>query len=169
VLGRGDSVGRLVLRSGDPIMPARELPPCDSKLEERFAKAFGKIAPEWDIVREPVGVAVGDGLIFPDFELRHRATGERWLLEILGYWTVEYVQRKLDALRAAKVERLILCIDEARGCTAEALAVCDFVLPFRRHVDAKAVLAVVDPRAHAALPASPPSTRRRRGGLAGEL
>lgn len=160
VLGRSERVGRLVLRSEDPLLPARELAPCDSKLEERFIKTFGKIAPAWEIVGEPVAVDAGDGLIFPDFELRHRATGERWLLEIMGYWTTEYVQRKLAALRTAKIERLILCIDAARGCTDDALEVSDFVLPFRRQVDPRAVLAIIDPRAHAALPL--PIRRRRR-------
>lgn len=98
VLGIGDRVGRLVLCSGDPIFPARELPPFDSKVEERFSKAFGKIAPEWDAVREPVALEVGDTLVFPDFALRHRATGELWLLEIVSYWTPDYVQRKLATL-----------------------------------------------------------------------
>jgi predicted nuclease of restriction endonuclease-like RecB superfamily len=44
VLGAGDRLGRLVLRHGDPLFPARELPAFDSKLEERFAKGFAKIA-----------------------------------------------------------------------------------------------------------------------------
>jgi len=154
VLGRSERIGRLVLRSGDPILPARELAPCDSKLEERFLKTFGKIAPEWEVVREPAAFNAGDDLIFPDFELRHRATGERWLLEIMGYWTTEYIQRKLTALRAAKIDRLILCIDEARGCTDDALDVCDFVVPFRRQVDPRAVLAIIDPHSHATLQAA---------------
>jgi predicted nuclease of restriction endonuclease-like RecB superfamily len=40
VLQGGTSIGRLHLRSGDPIAPARELAPFDSKVEERFARSF---------------------------------------------------------------------------------------------------------------------------------
>jgi len=94
VLGTGTHIGCLELRTGDPVIPARELAPFDSKVEERFAKSFGKLAPEWDVVREPRAVPVDDALIFPDFELRHRATGDSWLLEIAGYWTPD--RRKLD-------------------------------------------------------------------------
>jgi hypothetical protein len=148
----GGNVGRLVLRAGDPIFPARELPPFDSKTEERFAKAFSKVAPDWDIVREPVAIEVGDALMFPDFELRHRATGERWLLEVVGYWTPEYLRTKLEALRVANIERLIVCVDEDRCCTDGALELPGPVIRYRRKVDARAVLSLVDPRAHATLP-----------------
>ncbi len=163
VLGAGDQVGRLVLRHGDPIFPARELPAFDSKLEERFAKGFGKLAPHWDVVREPVALLAGDALIFPDFELRHRSTGERWLLEIVGYWTPEYLQKKLAALREARCERLILCIDEERCCSDDALsAVAAHVVRYRKKLDPRAVLAMVDPSAYRALP--PAKAKRGKGG-----
>lgn len=166
------NLGRLVLRSGDPIFPARELAPFDSRTEERFAKAFGKLAPDWDIVREPVAIEAGPSLIFPDFELRHRATGERWLLEIVGYWTPEYVQKKLAALRTANVDRLVVCIDEDRCCTDATLELSGQIVRYRRKVDPRAVLAIVDPRAHAALPSpkdTPTRGRRRTRAPAGEV
>jgi predicted nuclease of restriction endonuclease-like RecB superfamily len=144
VLGDSTQVGRLVLATGDPIAPARELGAYDSKTEQRFAKAFGKLAPEWDLVREPQAVALGTSLIFPDFELRHRATGRSWLLEIVGYWTPEYVQRKLSALREAKLERLIVCLDVERCCSDDALPADARVLRFRRKVDPRAVLALIE-------------------------
>lgn len=103
MLGGEPRLGRLVLGSGDPIGAARELRPFDSKLEERFARTFVKLAPEWDVTREPLAVPVGDSLMFPDFELVHRATGQRWLLEIAGYWTPEYVRRKLALLPSSSV------------------------------------------------------------------
>lgn len=166
VLGAGDRIGRLVLRHGDPIFPARELPAFDSKLEERFAKSFAKLAPAWDVVREPVALAVGESLIFPDFELRHRSTGERWLLEIVGYWTPEYLQRKLAALRVARCDRLIVCIDDERRCSDEPLDLDAHVVRYRRTIDPRAVLAKIDPRAYEALPpAKPPrghSARKAR-------
>jgi predicted nuclease of restriction endonuclease-like RecB superfamily len=161
MLGAEPCLGRLVLGSGDPIGAARELRPFDSKLEERFARAFGKLAPEWDLTREPRAVPVGDSLIFPDFELVHRATDQRWLLEIAGYWTPEYVRRKLALLRQAKLERLILCIDEERCCAEEALEHLGTVIRYRRRLDPRAVLAVLDP-AWAPVPDGHPGRGEKR-------
>lgn len=159
VLGGGTTVGRLVLCSGDPVAPAREPKPFDSKVEERFARAFAKLAREWDVIREPEAIGVGGSLIFPDFELRHRVTAERWLLEIVGYWTPKYVRRKLAQLRAARIERLILCIDEARSCADELLEIDARVIRYKRKLDPRAVLAIVDPALLKALAASPQGKR----------
>ena len=158
VLGIGTSVGRLVLCSGDPVAPARELTPFDSKVEERFAREFGKLAREWDIVREPQAIAVDGAFIFPDFELRHRITGECWLLEIVGYWTADYVRRKLSMMKAARVERLIVCIDEERRCADDHLEIDACVVRYRRKVDPRAVLEIVDP---AVLKELPPLQKRK--------
>jgi hypothetical protein len=37
---------------------------------------------------------------------------------IVGYWTLDYVRRKLALYREARVTNLILCIDDARACDA---------------------------------------------------
>ncbi len=165
VMGSGTAVGRLILESGDPIAAGRELSPFDSKVEERFARAFSKLAPEWDVVREPRPVSVGDTIIFPDFELCRRATGERWLLEIIGYWTPEYVRRKLGLLKRVRVERLILCVDEQRRCADERFDIDARVVRYRRKLDPRAVLAIVDP---GALQVEPSSGRRRKPSSRGQ-
>jgi uncharacterized protein len=131
----------LSLATGDPIFPAEEPRRYDSQLEERFARDFRRLAPEWDVVREPEPVAVAGTLIFPDFALvhRHDAT-RRWLLEIVGFWTPDYVARKLALYRNAGLPNLILCIDEARNCAAEELPAGAHVIRFHRRVNAAAVL-----------------------------
>jgi len=54
-------------------------------VEERFAREFRRLAPVWDVTREPEPIAAGGTLIFPDFALRHRSDPAReWLLEIVG-------------------------------------------------------------------------------------
>ncbi len=155
----------LVVRSGDPILPARELAAYDSRLEERFAKEFGRLAPEWEIVREPRPVNADGVLIHPDFLLRHRRDPRRsWLLEIAGFWTPEYLADKLRRLRAARLKRFIICVDRARNCTQDELPSTATVVRFARHIDPLDVLRVVDPQAlQLSLPAillSPPRRRR---------
>jgi len=135
----------LRLATGDPIFPAQEPRPYDSQLEERFAREFRKLAPDWDVLREPEPVAVESRLVFPDFALQHRNDpSRRWLLEIMGFWTPEYVSRKLALYRAAHARNLILCIDEERACAEEDLPAGALIVRFRRRVDPSAVLRLVE-------------------------
>lgn len=134
----------LVIRSGDPIFPVEEPRRFDSKLEARFFSEFSRAAPDWQLVREPEPVAAGDSIVFPDFALfRHGRPEKRWLLEIVGFWTAGYLADKLRALRLAKIEDLILCIDEDRNCSVEELPDNAVVVRYRRRIDPAAVLRAV--------------------------
>lgn len=134
----------LVLGSSDPIFPSAEPRRYDSAVEEHFASDFRREGRDWDVTREPEPVAAGGTLVFPDFALRHRVTGRRFLLEILGFWTPGYVERKLAQFREARLDNLILCIDADRNCAAEDLPPGVPVVRFRRRVDANAVLRIVE-------------------------
>ncbi len=135
----------LQLGTGDPIFPAGAPRRYDSQLEERFAREFRRLAPAWDVVREPEPIPAGGTLIFPDFALRHRSNpARRWLLEIVGFWTPDYVARKLALYRSARLSNLILCIDEDRNCAEANLPPGALVVRFRRRVDVAAVLRVVE-------------------------
>ncbi len=140
--------GRLLatsIESGAPIFPARAPIPFDSRLEERFARDFARLAPDWDVVREPEPLRAGTSLIFPDFLLRHRLQPERRaLVEIVGFWTPDYLAAKLDKLRQARVPHLVLCIDADRGCASSDLPPGLPVVTYRRRVDAAAVLREVE-------------------------
>ncbi len=146
VVLRGGEVRQLLVKSGDPLPPARELPRYDSRLEERFARDFARAAPDWDIVREPEPIFVGAGrLVFPDFELVHRHKPSRhWLLEIVGFWTPAYLEKKLRSLRQAELRHLVLCIDETRNCSDSELPAGARVVRFRRRIDPTAVLAAIE-------------------------
>jgi hypothetical protein len=132
----------LDVETGDPIFPAEAPKPYDSKLEERFAKDLRKAAPDWDLVREPEPISVAGTIIFPDFLLRHRLCPERsFLIEIMGFWSADYVARKLALLRQANLANLILCIDVERVCGEGELPADARVVRFRRRIDPRQVLA----------------------------
>jgi len=140
----------LRLQTGDPIFPSREPRRFDSRLEERFAREFGKLATNWDLVREPEPVRAAGTLIFPDFALwRRDSPKRRWLLEIMGFWTPDYLRAKLTRLRAARLTNLILYIDEERNCADEELPKNAFVVWYRRRIDAEKVLRIVERRSEA--------------------
>lgn len=154
---------RFVLRSGDPVFPASEPRLFDSRLEERFARDFRRVAPEWDVIREPEAVEASGKLLFPDFVLQHRGdSARRWLLEIVGFWTPGYLERKLAQLRAARISNLIVCLDDDRNCAEGDLPADTRVVRFRRRIDADAVLRIVDAVAHAPTSAAGPRSSPAR-------
>lgn len=137
---RGASA-RLELSSGAPIFPGGRPKPFDSKLEERFAGDLKAAAPDWDLLREPEAIRAGGGLIFPDFLLRHRLDPRRqFLVELVGFWTPDYLAKKLNLLKAANIKNLIVCIDEERQCGDGDLPAGAMVIRYRRRIDPAAVL-----------------------------
>jgi uncharacterized protein len=145
VLSRGKRVWTVLVRSGDPIAETRELARPGGQVEARFAADFSRIAPDWDLIGEPAPFTAADAVMFPDFELVHRRDpARRWLLEIAGFWTRDYLDRKLERLRTAKIDRLILCVDEQKRCGREEAPAHPQLLGYRRRIDAAAVLAIID-------------------------
>jgi len=134
----------VTLATGDPIFPSVEPRRFDSQVEERFARDLGRAAPGWELVREPEPVVAGGHLLFPDFAVQPRAEpGRRWLVEIVGFWTPEYLATKLARLREARIENLVLCIDEARNVGEGQLPEGARVVWYRRRVEVARVLEVM--------------------------
>jgi hypothetical protein len=143
-LGQGRHLSTFILRSGDPIAVGDELARYDSRVEERFARDFRRAAPGWDVIREPRPVETGGALTFPDFELIHRGDPKRrWLLEVVGFWTAEYLKEKLERLRVAGLTRLILCIDARRQCHDDAFPDEARVIRYKSRIDPRAVVAII--------------------------
>ena len=135
---------RFELSTGAPLWIAPEPARFDSKVEERFFRDFSRAALDWDVVREPRPVVAGRHLVFPDFALRHRSDQRRlWLVGLVGFWTVAYLEKKLARYRDAAVDNLILCIDEELRCDEGALPAGARVIRYRRRVDVNEVLALV--------------------------
>ena len=140
---RGRAVS-LTFASGDPIFPSAEPRRFDSQVEERFARDFGRAVPGWAIVREPEPIRAGGHLVFPDFAVHPRhEPGARWFVEIVGFWTAEYLAAKLEHLRLARIANLVLCIDEERNVGASDLPGSVRVVRYRRRVDPHAVIRAI--------------------------
>lgn len=137
-----------VVTDRDPVFFEGMRPPTfDSAVEESFAKRFLRLTPDWDLVREPEPVPAGDALVFPDFALVHRRDpSRRWLLEIVGFWTPEYLRTKLERLRAASVTRLVLCVSDKLACAGEELPEDARIVRFKTRVDPREVLAAIGER-----------------------
>jgi predicted nuclease of restriction endonuclease-like RecB superfamily len=111
-----------------PVPRRRGRPRYDSRFEHALANEFaaklGTSREGWSLAREDTPVAAGETLFLPDFTARHR-DGREALIEIVGFWTPEYLEEKLRKLRASRVDNLVLVVYrglDAGGRAGEALA-----------------------------------------------
>ena len=85
----------------------------DSMVEEDFAARFQALNSGWLLRREPEPVLAGKQVIIPDFSLEKE--GLRVYMEIVGFWTVEYLLRKIEKLKKVEVSMLVVA-NEALAC-----------------------------------------------------
>ncbi len=87
----------------------------DSAVEEEFATRFDALDLDWNLVREPDAIEAGEHVIIPDFALDWKYGDFRVYFEIMGFWTPEYVEKKLDRLAAVDDVELLIAVDESLG------------------------------------------------------
>lgn len=85
--------------------------PYDSMLEESFANRWQALKTEWILEREVDLIPIPGSVMIPDFRLVH-PDGRDYLLEIVGYWRPEYLQKKFAQVRKSQCDNLILAISE---------------------------------------------------------
>ncbi len=86
----------------------------DSAIEEKFASAFRSLSTGWELRREPEPLIVGSSVMLPDFGFEKG--GAKLYMEIVGFWTKDYLERKLEKLAKVK-EQLILAVDKGLACS----------------------------------------------------
>jgi uncharacterized protein len=99
----------------------------DSAVEEKFARRFeevaGAVGIKWKLIREPDPLIVSGGRAFiPDFMFEKHNAGKdkKVYLEIVGFWTPEYLERKLQKLRDIVGDNdvdLFIAVDEDLACS----------------------------------------------------
>ncbi|MBU4245928.1 MAG: DUF790 family protein [Nanoarchaeota archaeon] len=83
----------------------------DSAIEEEFARHdFGG----WNVKREPAVLKAGQYAFIPDFLIENSAT--KIYVEIVGFWTPEYLQKKIQKVNQVK-ETLMLLVDKNLACS----------------------------------------------------
>ena len=81
----------------------------DSLLERTFAERFGEIESGWEIEREVAIINLKDTVFIPDFAFRH-ADGRTALLEIVGFWRPDYLERKLMKLKRSGRTDMVVAV-----------------------------------------------------------
>ena len=85
----------------------------DSSTEEGFSSKFQALTTGWTLKREPEPVTANKHVIIPDFSLEK--AGIKIYLEIVGFWTEEYLLRKIEKLKQVEVKMLLL-VNEDLAC-----------------------------------------------------
>ncbi len=85
----------------------------DSNVEEDFAERFQALKSGWLLTREPEPISVGKQVIIPDFSLERG--GIRVYVEIVGFWTMEYLLRKIEKLKKVE-ENMLVIVNESLAC-----------------------------------------------------
>ncbi|WP_318570093.1 DUF790 family protein [Salinigranum marinum] len=136
---------------GDPIAE----PSFDSGVEADFAARVSNLDLDWDLVREPELLATGTRAMVPDFAFDYRPAGSagpndtggesafRVYFEIMGFWTPEYVAKKLAQLEAVEDVELLVAVDESLGVGEEIAARDHRVVTYSGQVRVKDVVDVL--------------------------
>ena len=111
----------------------------DSGVEADFATRFSSLDLEWDLVREPDAVAAGEHVVVPDFAFDWKQGGFRVYFEIMGFWTPEYVRKKLSRLADVDGVEMLVAVDETLGVADELEARDHRAIPYAKTVRVKDV------------------------------
>ena len=101
----------------------------DSSLEQEFAAQLRAINPQFEVIREPSVVKAGTHAFIPDFAVKiggamSGAAGvgadgkacasekREVYIEIVGFWTPEYLRAKVEKVKKAKVPLIIIARED---------------------------------------------------------
>jgi uncharacterized protein len=137
-----------------PVPRRRGRPRFDSHFESALAAEFHrKLGAErhgWTLSREDAPVVRGESVFLPDFTMRHH-DGREALVEIVGFWTPEYMADKLSKIRGGGLDNLVLVVYRALNAggaletaLAESGAVAQNVVWFEAQPRIGAVMEAVE-------------------------
>ncbi len=118
--GKQKRIYRFQLSSGDAkdLLPSSNIFPeqqYDSIIEKKFARSFNSFDSGWVMKREPEPLITGKKIMIPDFSFEKN--GMKVYLEIAGFWTQEYLEKKIQKLNALEDIDIIVAVDEKLVCS----------------------------------------------------
>lgn len=120
----------------------RDQPQFDSAYEEAFFRKFSRNKrSKWRVEREAEVLDLRGAVMIPDFKFTH-ADGRVAHLEIVGFWTPEYLTRKLQKLAAANLPNMIVAVPNTLRCSDQEFA--GPVIRYKQRLLIKDVLPVLE-------------------------
>ncbi|MFA9416909.1 DUF790 family protein [Natrinema sp. HArc-T2] len=115
----------------------------DSGVEADFAARFSNLGLDWELVREPEPLATGTRVMIPDFAFEYAHGDFRIYFEIMGFWTPEYIQKKLSQLADLEDVAMLVAVNESLGVGEEIAARDHRAIPYSGTVRVKDVADVL--------------------------
>jgi len=116
-VGEGQKLFRLSPRTGLK-SHYRDEPAFDSSPEEAFYTKFRRnTKSKWTIEREGSILDLKETVLIPDFKFTHAKDGRVAHLEIVGFWTPEYLAKKLDKLSRVEECNVVVAVPDALNCS----------------------------------------------------
>ncbi len=120
-VGHEEKIFRLSPRDG-LTSHYRDEPVFNSRYEEALFSRFSKSARhKWVIEREGAILSLGDTVMIPDFKFTH-PDGRVAHLEIVGFWTPQYLTRKLAKVQKLALPNMIIAIPAALNCARDTFS-----------------------------------------------
>ncbi len=136
------TTAKLVISDADRFtshLPAPE--EFDSGLEESFANKFGPSRDGWRLIREGDILHEHQTTFVPDFTFRHE-DGTEVFLEIVGFWTPEYLEQKRQTLRRFRRHRILLAVPQSS--LRERAEIADNVVVYKTALKIEPILAALE-------------------------
>jgi hypothetical protein len=133
---------KLVISEADRF--SSHLPPpeeFDSALEESFAQKFGPTRDGWQLIREGEILHDRQKTFIPDFTFHHE-DGTEVFLEIVGFWTPEYLAHRRETLRHFRRRRILLAVPESS--LREGAAIAENILVYKTALKLPPLLAALE-------------------------
>lgn len=127
-----------------PVVVANEF---DSSVEKCFAMEWNQLGQsEWRLERETEILHQGQKVFFPDFVFVHR-DGLRIMMEIVGFWTPEYLRYKCEVLKHFRDQPIFLAIAHSISVSKKEPSAPLFEHPaiyYKEHIKMDAVIGILD-------------------------
>ncbi len=139
----GGTERELTLSDDDVSVPGVEPvaePTYDSGVESDFAARFEALDLDWQLTREPEALAAGPSVMIPDFAFDYEHAPFRVYFEIMGFWTPEYVAKKLSQLETVEDVELLVAVDESLAVSEDVEARDHRAVTYRGTVRVKDVV-----------------------------
>ena len=104
-------------------------PSYDSGVERDFAARFEALDLDWELSREPDLLETATSVMIPDFAFDYRYADFRVYFEVMGFWTPEYVEKKLAQLETVEDVDLVVAVDESLAVGEEIQAADHRAIP----------------------------------------
>jgi len=116
----------------------------DSLLEEKFAHRFEALDSEWLLERETEVVNLKETVFIPDFTFHNKKDGRIAYLEIVGFWSPDYLRRKFKKLKHSKINTIVAISKDLNVSEEKVKNLPGTYIFFKTAINPKEVLEILE-------------------------